>query len=140
MIWTKHRVLLGSFCSSLGHLISVTPVLGAVQHSVGPGLRQCCPHIVTGLETSHPARNRPFLPTWRLRSALSRARWAIFPGASPCGTEVAKPPGWWPLFLPILPLSRAAAPTPSSDTNPFSLCPEAGTAQYGRVLPGTSRL
>lgn len=51
MIWTKHKVLLGSFCSSLGHLISMTPVLGAVQHSVGPGLQQCCPHIVKDISS-----------------------------------------------------------------------------------------
>lgn len=131
-------MLLGSFCSSLGHLISMTPVLGAVQHSVGHGLQQCCPHIVkrhlilliTGLSYLRGACAQP----------CPSARWAIFLGASPCSTEVAKPPGWWPLFHPVLLFPRAAAPTPNSDINPFSLCPKAGTTQYGRALPGTSRL
>lgn len=51
-IWTKHKVLLGWFRSSPGHLISLPPAVGAVQRRVGPGLQQCCPLIVTGLR--HP--------------------------------------------------------------------------------------
>lgn len=134
--WTKHKVLLGWFRSSPGHLISLPPAVGAVQRRVGPGLQQCCPLIVTGLR--HPILLVTGLSYLRGACARPRPRavWAIFPEARPCSTEVAKPPGRWPRLGSVLLFPRAAAPSP--DTNPFSPCPGAGTAQYGRVLPGTS--
>jgi len=112
MIWTKHKVLLGSFCSSLGHLISMTPVLGAVQHSVGPGLQQCCPHIVTGLKTSHPARNRPFLPTWRLRSALSQCQVGHLPWGQPLQHRGGKATRVVAPFPPRPPAPQGCSPYP----------------------------
>lgn len=84
--------------------------------------------------TSHPARYRPLLCTWPpvLSPASCPCSWVShLPWGQSPQHRGGRAPGAASFAQPCFPH------TLSPDTIPFSPCPGAGTAQYGRATAGT---